>query len=320
MARKISNFSDEIMQKVITLRTTGSSWMKIQKEVGIDRRTAKRVYEQWEHSQAKEELKAARQNVAAEEFRNHMQSLIKLEQSLIDVLTVPKMPSERRKANDLLLQLWQSNIAGEYGAYGLPGAKVETRYMVRQNQVLFKSLQTHTQGKVDWRVMEKWEKSWNQCVSDLVEFEATGRKILQNILEQKPDLKSAILKETGRKDMMERNIKGVLYIVWQYVLEGRASKYFPLVKVIPRSDGQSEVLFGKGNLSQGIIFYKAKLATELVEVSKWAAKNLSKENLVENIAREIGIMQRQIDELRESLNPLILRPLIFRTRCELCPA
>jgi hypothetical protein len=320
MARKIRGFSDEIMQKVITLRTAGYSWMKIQKEVGIDRRTAKRVYEQWEHNQAKEELKAARQNIAAEEFRNHMQSLIKLEQSLIEVLTVPKMPSERRKANDLLLQLWQSNIAGEYGAYGLPGAKVETRYMVRQNQVLFKSLQTHTQGKVDWRIMGKWEESWNRCVSALVEFETAGRKILQNILEQKPDLKTAILKETDRKDMTERILKGVLYIVWQYILDGRVSKSFPLVKTAPRSDGQSEVLFGKDNLSQGIIFRKTKFATELAEVSKWAAKNLSKENSVENIAGEIGIMQRQIDELRESLNPLVLRSLIFRTRCELCPA
>jgi hypothetical protein len=320
MARKIRGFSDEIVQKVITLRTAGYSWMKIQKEVGIDRRTAKRVYEQWEHNQAKEELKAARQNVAAEEFRNHMQSLVKLEQSLFEVLTVPKMPSERRKANELLLQLWERDIGGEYGAYGLPGAKAETRYMVRQNQLIFKSLQVHTQGKVDWRAMGKWEESWNQCVSALVEFETAGHKILQNILEQKPDLKTAILKETDRKDMTERILKGILYIVWQYVLDDRMSKTFPLVKIAARSDGQTEILFGKNNLSQGIIFRKVKLATELVEVSKWAAKNLSKENSVENIAREIDIMQKQIDELRESLNPLVLRPLIFHTRCDLCPA
>lgn len=320
MARKIRGFSDEIIQKVITLRATRSSWMKIQKEVGIDRRTAKRVYEQWEHNQAKEELKVARQNVAADEFRNHLQSLIKLEQSLIEALTVPKLPSERRRADDVLLKLWQSDIAGQYGAYGLPGAKVETRYMVRQNQVLFKSLQTHTQEKVDWRTMGKWEESWNRCVSALVEFEAAGRKILQNIFEQKPDLKATLLKETDRKDVMERILKGILHVVWQHILNGRASTSFPSVKTAPRSDVQTEVLFGEDNLSQDITFREVKFAKEVVKMSKWAAINLFKDNSTDKIAKEIDTMKKIIDELRESLNPLVLRPLIFRTRCDLCPA
>ncbi len=320
MARKIRGFSDEIMQKVITLRVAGSSWMKIQKEVGIDRRTAKRVYEQWEHSQAKEELKAARQNVAAKEFHNHMQSLIKLEQSLIETLTVPKLPSERRKANDLLMQLWQSDILGEYGAYGLPGTKVETRYMVRQNQLLFKSLQIHTQGKVDWRAMEKWEESWNRCVSALIECEANGRKILQNILKQKPDLKDTLLKGTDRKDVLERILKGTLHVVWQHILHGRISKSFPIVKITPRSDDQIEILFGEDNLNQGITFHEAKSAKVVAQVSKWAAKNLSKEDSVEKLVEEINAMQKKIEELRESLNPLVLKPLILSTRCELCPA
>lgn len=320
MARKIRGLLDEKLQSVIALREGGSSWVKIQKEVGIDRRTAKRAYEQWERSQAREELKAARQNIAAEEFRNHLYSLIKLAQSLIKALTVPKLPGERRRASDILLKLWQSDIVGQYGAYGLPSLRAETNYIVGQNQILFKSLQTHTQEKVDWHAVEKWEDSWNRCIDALVKLEAEGKKILKNILEQKSDLKVSILRGTQRKDIAERILKGILHVVWRHILDGRLSKTFPLLRIAPRSDGRTEVLFGEDNFDQGIIFNEARSAKEVSEVCKWAAQNLSKEDLVEKLADEVDTMHRKIEELRESLGPLILKPLILRTRCDLCPA
>lgn len=206
----------------------------------------------------------------------------------------------------------------KFGAYGLPDAKAESRYMIRQNQLLFKSLQTHTQGKVDCGVLEQWEKSWNRCVSALTEFEEAGRGILQNIFEQKPYLKATILKQTDRKDVMERILKGVLHIVWQQILNSNEGEFSPVMNTVLRSDGQTEALFGKDNLSEGIIFREA--TTEMVDEIKRAAIGLSNGYSAVELTTEIKKMQSIIDGLTESLNPLSLRPLILHTRCDLCPA
>lgn len=42
--------------------------------------------------------------------------------------------------------------------------------------------------------------------------------------------------------------------------------------------------------------------------------------MVESLRNEVRKMEKATGELREMLNPVKLRPMILRTRCELCPA
>jgi hypothetical protein len=309
--------SPQELARVVTLRQANTTWLGIQRDTGIPRRIARKAYEQWERGQAWEELKAARQTVAAEEFRNHLYSLIKLAQLLTETLSVPKLPSERRSAEDILSNLWQSDIAGQYGAYGLPGAKVETQYIVQQNQALFKSLQTHTQEKVNWRAIGKWEDSWNRCTNALAKLEVETQEILQNILKQTPELSSRITKERGREDTVNRMLTGVLYAVWQLPSESDQGSF---VQVESRGGGRKAVLFGKDNHDVSLVLTEDKLVKKVVEACEWAAKNLSQGDSVNTIDREIKTMRGNIEELRGMLNPLTLKPLIFSTRCDLCPA
>jgi len=55
--------SDEELNKIIRLKDSGASWLKIQDAIGVPRRTAKRAYEEYEQSKSFQELKAARQKI-----------------------------------------------------------------------------------------------------------------------------------------------------------------------------------------------------------------------------------------------------------------
>jgi hypothetical protein len=322
MARKIRGLSDEKLRRVIVLRETGSSWVKIQEEVGIDRRTAKRAYEDWERNQSREELKAARKDVAAGEFRNHLHSLIKLAESLLNTLDIPSSPNTTMSAEEVLLNLWQRDIAGEYGAYGLSGGKPETSRILRQNQMLFKSLRAHTHEK-DWQTFDEWGNSWDTCIRILAKLRREARETLLNILNQKSNLTDRIVKGCGKKDAVKRMVDGVLHVVWQFLLAGKPDQQFPLVQAMPVGGGRIEVTFGQYNLTEGLIFTEADLAEQVITVCKWAAKNLCigrKDDMVEPLMNNVNTMRKSIEELAEMLNPLKLGPMILNTRCDLCPA
>ncbi len=322
MARKIRGLSDEKLRRVIVLRETGSSWVRIQEEVGIDRRTAKRAYEDWERNQSREELKAARKDVAAEEFRNHLHCLIKLAESLLNTLDIPSSPNTTMSAEEVLLNLWQRDIAGEYGAYGLSGGKPETSRTLRQNQMLFKSLRAHTHEK-DWQAFDEWGNSWDTCIRILAKLREEARKTLLNILNQKSNLTDRIVKGCGKKDAVKRMVDGVLHVVWQFILAGKPDQQFPLVQAMPLGGGRIEVTFGKYNLTEGLVFTEADLAEQVITVCKWAAKNLCivrKDDVVEPLMNNVNTMRKSIEELAEMLNPLKLGPMILNTRCDLCPA
>jgi len=314
--------SDKELNEVIKLRQAGVSWLKIQRDTSIDRRTAKRAYENWERNQSREELKAARKDVAAEEFRNHLHCLIKLAESLINTLDIPSSPNIAINAEEVLLNLWQRDIAGEFGAYGLSGEKPETSRILRQNQILYKSLRDHTNEK-DWQALNEWQNSWDASIKILAKLRKETYKTLMNILNQKTNLIDMIVNGCRKKDAVRRMVNGVLDIIWQCILAGKQDEQFPFVQTIPLSSGRIEVTFGIYHLTVGLIFTEADLAEQVVSVCKWAARNLyisREKDIVEPLTSNINTMRKSIEELAESLNPLKLGPVILNTRCNLCPA
>jgi len=316
----------EELTKIISLRQSKTSWLQIQRATGVPRQIAKRAHEAWERSQSREELKAARKDVAAEEFRNHLVCLTKLAQLLVNILDIPRPSLHPISGKDVLLNLWRQDIVGEYGAYGLPKIrrKVETyqpETCLRQNLILFESLKAHTHEKVDWQTLGQWENIRDRCtrVQDKLRQEAS--KTLSNILNQKLGLKEKIVKGSGKKDVVERMVDGVLYVVWQGILAGEPDQ-LPVVQTISLGHPRVEVVFGEDQFSQGLIFAEADLVKEVEDTCIWVAKNLAivrKEDMVE-LVNDVRTIRKIIDELTGKLNPLMLRPLILNTRCELCPA
>lgn len=314
MARKPRSLPDEILQRVIALREGHSSWIKIQKEVKIDRRTAKRAYEDWQRTKSIDELKAARKGVAEEEFRNHLRYLVALAGALAQTLDVPTEVKAKMSAADVLKKMWGTSSLGNYCAYGVRdvAASVEGR------SLLFASLKTHTSAKVRWDALSDWERAWDDCRSALEELKQEIGAVVHNVLEQKK-LSVKIQKSDKKQDVEERLVGGVIHVIWEHILRPNDSDQFPVVETKDLGGERCQLLFGRDRFAAGIIL-ETSLCVQLAEASKWAAKNVLLSPKVEAVTHLIQTLRDRIVELRVSLNPLSLGPMIMSTRCDLCPA
>jgi hypothetical protein len=320
--------SPEELAKIISLRQSNASWLKIQRDTGIPRRIAKRAYEQWGRSQSREELKAARKDVAAEEFRNHLHSLIKLAELLVGTLDIPQPSPHPASANEVLCSLLERDIAGEYEAYGQPDVRTglrtyRTETLLRQNRMLFDSLKAHTHEKLEWgETLDKWRKARDTCTTAQGKLREEITKTLLSILNQRPKLTDRIVNECSTKDPVERMVDGILHAAWERISAGNPDQP-PLIKAISRGNGMTDVVFGERRIGLGLVFTtETNLGKEVEKACTWAVKNVlitRKEDIV-GLVNQVSTMKKVIDELTKKLNPLTLRPLILNTRCDLCPA
>ena len=123
-------------------------------------------------------------------------------------------------------------------------------------------------------------------------------------------------------------VDGTLHSVWENVLADKLDQP-PLIEAISLGEGMTNVVFGAGQRSLNLHFTEIELGKEAAELGKetadtciLAAKNLITEYKEEMIklASSVSTMRKTINKLKEVLNPLILGPIILRTRCDLCPA
>jgi hypothetical protein len=314
--------SDDELNKIIKLRQTGSSWLKIQHSTGIHRQTAKRAYEKWEHSKSMVELKEARKDVAAQAFGEHINYLIKLAESLVSALHAPEMLRGLGNADEALDQLWMRNIQGELELSQKSGT-VEIAKVARRNRMVFKALQEHTREKVRWEALEDWKQARNNVAKYSKELRLEAKEVIGNILNDQPGLKEKIKTTIGSNDFIEKISDGVRETIWRGILTGKPEQVHVWEGTSLVSKGRVELRFYKGDSGTKLDLNDVKLAKDVLKVCRWAANNLqrgNKSDLVRRLADEVRQMQDRTQELEESLDELLLRPMILRTRCELCPA
>ncbi len=309
------------LAKVVSLRQNNKSWLTIEKETGVPRRIAQREYRDWERSQVRDEFKAARQTVVAEELRNHLASLKELALVLVQHFDIPRPSPEPQSAKQELDSALSNNIVGKYGAYGMPSGDSRrdtypAEVCFRQNQMLLKSLQAHTDQKLNLR---NWESAYDTYRGHQAKFLEELRQILSNILNVDPILTEAIASK--KKEITRRMLDGLNFILWESILARKVEleELSSLIKVHSRGDGQSEVLFG--NLVPGAIV-PGNVGTQIKESCIWAIKNLltQREKIIALLLEDLTTMKRVNDDLAKVLNPLTLVPDILRSKCDLCPA
>lgn len=317
--REVSN--DELNQ-VIKLKEAGASWLKIQQKIGVPRRSAKRAYEDWQRSQSMEELKEARVNVAGEAFREHINYLIKLAEALVSALHVPEMLRGLDNADEALNQLWKRNIQGELELSQKPGT-IEIGHVVRRNRMIFKALQEHTREKVRWEALEEWKRARDNAAEHSKELQLEVTEVITNILNNQPGLKERIKTAIGGNDVTKKISDGVRETIWRGIFTRKPEQVHVWEGTSLVSKGRVEIRFYKGDSRMKLDLNDLKLAEEAKSACRWAVNNLQKGNkadLVSRLAVEVHRMQDITEELEESLDALLLRPMILRTRCELCPA
>ncbi len=304
--------SDGELNQVIKLKQSGASWMMIQNQTGVPRRSAQKAYDDWQRSQSIEELKAARVDVAAEEFRKHVDQLINLVESLAGGLNVPETPKTTINAEDYL-DLLLEKIYREIKGYNLIQTieNRERKRFLREYHMLLKSLEYHTREKVHWQLLEQWEKAWNDCTDHLNNYESEVDTVASNITDKDAHLIETINDQTKQKTA-EIMAQVVLDVIWQKITNGTLD---------PESPG-IDISF---NLVDRMVtrHIKKDLFKRLGEIMSQVAETFCierKEDIIQPLLDTISRLNEVISVLEEMLNPLVLRPLILRTRCDLCPA
>lgn len=315
--------ANEELDRIVKLRQIGASWLKIQRETGIDRRKAKRAYEKWERAKSTDELKKARQDVAAQAFGEHINSLIKFAESLVGVLGIPRTLWALCNADAVLDRFWTTYALEQEYSSTSESVSHRTEHVAWRNKMLFKSLQEHTQGKVRWQALEEWKEARNNAVKHSRELRTEATEIVANILDSKSDLKHRVTIAVAGVDVIKEISNGLMEAMWRGMLTGNQEQIYIMKGASAITEGQVWVEFCKDDSETSLFLNDVKLAKEVLSICRWADDNLQKgpkSDVVQKLTDDVCQMQARIKELEESLDELLLRPMILLTRCDLCPA
>jgi exonuclease VII small subunit len=323
------NLSPDELSRIVQLRGSRTSWLKIEQITGVPRQIAKREYGAWERSQSKEELKQARIQVATDLFNEHLQQIVRLAEGLVNDIPESMTPLETRDAEIVIsdiLARWISSEADELVSL-IPRqqeAERAQRRSLRQNQMLFRSLRDHTREKVDWRILEEWKGGWNTSRAAMEALRSKAEETVRNILvKQKPGVNDKIEVSGVKDDVVANMVAGVVEVVLRGANDNTLEMVAQFVQTRPMTEGRGLIVFGELGSVTRVELADSDLATDAAEICRWAAKNLSIEERDKHIRlyRDgIEAIKEAVQKLEDALNPLMLRPMILRTRCDLCPA
>ena len=318
--------TDEELEQVIKLKRGGASWLKIQKETGVPRRTARQAHEDWERTKSGEELRRARTAIAEEEFRAHMEELIALAQALVDSLDIPKPMDEILDTDQVLAKLWQQEIRIRSGQTTSRGEK-ELRRDMRQNKMLFQCLQEHTRHRLRWQAFEEWRQALGRYIENCRALRSQAREVLTRILGKQAELEDRIQAESNFEKPFEEMAELLMVeVMWKRIRadekdERGREELSPRTRSVDR--GQIGVSAGEGPWYTTIRFGDKELAEEVAVVCRRIERDLMKPerlSLLDNIGADIDTMGERARELEDMLDDLVLRPVIIGTKCDLCPA
>jgi len=260
-----------------------------------------------------------KKQLLTDEQQKHLDGITQFAVSLRSHLTIPNSPTEDRDVAAVLDPLLPKDLPQGLDSYSQE-AKRKQRQTERQNKMLFESLRQHTGGKGWWQAFEEWQQAWGTCVSALAEIGEEAPRVVEDFMNQKPGLKEEVEEKTGKKDVLERIIDWVLQAAG---CVGRASNpeeelKFRNFRVL--QEGQQFIIV-TGNYYPNLRFNEPEtaLAQEIAAVCNLALQNLYPRYMVDEILGMLHTMDEKIEVIDDALDPFMLRPLLVRTRCELCP-
>jgi len=124
------------------------------------------------------------------------------------------------------------------------------------------------------------------------------------------DVKNGILMITWLNDILKKDGQIKVYRGTSFTHEGSSWITFN-----ESTQYSIKVTFDKESASDNEF-----LAEELRKVSKQVINNLRiKGDLIRRAKEEVNSMQQSASKLEAILNPLVLRPIILNTQCDICP-
>jgi len=318
MARhKGSRVTDDQARRMVELHRQGESISAISRAIGCHRQTVKAYLAGRREDILTDEIK---KQLLTDMHQKHLDDLTQFAASLVGRLTIPDSPTEDRNVVAVLDTLLPKDLP-----QGLHSASREARrkqrQTERQNKILFESLRQHTGGKGWWQAFEEWQQAWGTCVSALAEIRKGAPKVVEDFMkQQKANLKEEVEKVTGKEDALERIVDVVLWPAWEVATASNPEEELERRKFRVLPDAQQfRVITGSYDLRLIFSETEAALAQEVATVCNLALQNLYPRYMADEIQGMRHRMDEKIEEIDDALDPFVLRPLLVRTRCELCP-
>ncbi|MBA7564319.1 hypothetical protein ES708_05982 [subsurface metagenome] len=311
--------SEEDVENIARFVKLGASWLKIQTETGIPRRSAKRAYEEYMRSKSSNDLKAARQQVASEQFNAHMRDVISLAQSLVSSIGEPTV-RDTRTSEKVLDGILEIDIRAHKIKNPLTGkTNVSKELVVRQNKILLQSLKAHTREKVDWEILDEWGNNRNIWISGKTTLKKEAGEIINNLIQG--DQFGKIIKDNITLINISEIADGIVAATIGAILNGEINKAEYLIQLLP--DERGVILTFSGDISGKLQRYESQeLAGKVCDLARQAIRNLraGKDSVIIQMTNSLEIMRNKKSELEDILEELRLIPLILRTKCDICPA
>ena len=253
----------------------------------------------------------------------HIDDLVSLAEALVDSFYIPTPVSKVEDANEAFENLWRKDI--RQGRKTVTGEKEERR-VVRQNKMLYQALREHTGEVVRWQAVEEWKQGFNEYLEHYGSLQKEVRNVTINMLEHRAELKSKIQAQREVKQIVGKMDIGVVEALWRGIRCGDTNiekiKDNIHVQVRSRGRGVHEISFGKDASFTTINVKEEELGAEIAKFCRVVADNIcigKKSYLLHNMVADINKMEQCAEELETSLDELVLRPAILRTKCYLCP-
>jgi len=314
MARKADSrkprISEEQINEMIRLRRQGKSISAIARATGCHRQTVRAYLKERQADILADEV---RKQVLTNELQKHLDDLTKFAASLVDHLTIPDSPTEERDVAVVLAPLLPKDFPMGLDLASRK-ARREQREMDRQNKMLLRSLREHTRAKGWWQAFEEWQQAWNTCRSALQELRGEANELVEKLINENPSFKEeAERRIKEERDTVRMIISDVLWLVWW------AGTGKPVAK-FGAEEGRVVAYFGDGTYHTiGHRLSEDSLGQDMTEVSKVAFETLCQSFSNKSISEMLHRMDEKIEVIDDALDPFVLRSLLVRTRCELCP-
>lgn len=312
--------SEDKRSQILSLRKSGASWLKIESVTDVPRRTAKRIFEEWQQARSIEGIETARHEVAAESFKSHMQSLISLAQEICRATVIPEL-ADHRSGRQVIDGIFDADIRGMQINNVFPSlTKKDIKTINRQNRILLDSLKHHTRETLDWSILEQWAEARQSWQSGMEELETVAAGLITGAMSF--PRYAHIFPSYKNKEQVKQIAKGVAETAYYGLVSGKRAGASDLI-IIRQLQKRYAVLFG-GNVS----------VTELAVETDFLADGLSRicrdiikmlfdgqdTGIVDSLYRSLDIMMSIHNDLEDKLDELRLTPIILKTRCDICPA
>jgi len=321
------DLTNEQLGNVIKHRQGGMSWLGVQKATGISRRVAQRAYKQWQRARSIRELENVRVKVGEIEFEGHIDVVTRLAQHLIEHLSIPEYPSFAQDAGAHFTSLMEREIIvirPEALLTPKPvSAASEDRVKARnerRNRLLLESLKQHTADKFRWDKVNDWMEGWDGCYRIFPGVRTLIGGVITNTFSRFPNVdKWFVTRNKGRKPLgiLEEGIQDAL---WKGIVAGEVGTATKMIYSKSAELGEPEALqitVGLRSLTQR---ENLEMVPSFVDLCHRVIEDLWDSSEVKEIIGAVDKMQAVVGELEAVLEPLVLRPQILRTRCQLCPA